>query len=70
MSVVFTMSTDAPLDFLFGRTTGPIGRCLLSDDATLCPWAPTIIAGIYVTVDDRYVSKNIDCCSQANFSMI
>jgi hypothetical protein len=39
MSVVFIMSTDAQLDFSFGRTAGPIVRRLLPDNATLCPWA-------------------------------
>ena len=30
----------------------------MSDDAALWPWSPTIIVKTYVTVDDRYVSKN------------
>jgi hypothetical protein len=70
MSVVFTMSTDAQFDFSFDRATGPLVRRLLSNDATLCRWSPTINATIYVTVDDRYVSKKIERRSQANFSMI
>jgi hypothetical protein len=45
-------------------------RRLFSDDATICPWSPTIIACIYVTVDDRYVPNKIDSCSQANYLMI
>jgi len=65
------MSTDAQLDFLLGRTVGPIVRRLLPNDATLCLWSPTILTGIYVTVEDRYVSTmRLHCCSQAKFSMI
>ena len=46
MSVVFIMSTDALLDFSFGRTAGPIVKRLLSEVASLCPWSLTVITRI------------------------
>jgi len=49
MSVVFITSTDAQLDFSFGRTSRSIERRVSSADAMFCLSSPTIIAivGIY-----------------------
>jgi hypothetical protein len=66
------MSTDALLDFLFGRTARSIERRASSADAILCPCLPTIIGitGICGAEDDPYVCKNIGHSSRAIFPVI
>lgn len=53
---------------MLGRSVGPKVRRRLPHDATLCLWSPTIVAGIYVIAEDRYVSiMRLHCCSQEIF---
>lgn len=59
-AVASVMSTDKRLELSFGNTVGSAEIRVLSPDAMLCKYLPTIaMAGIYGPGDDRQVSSSI-----------